>query len=55
MGAASSALLKDYKAPDSTGAQVRTKGTIMDGNTLTFAIVIVALGVAGIAVYMKGK
>ena len=27
----------------------------MDGNTLTFAVVIVALGIPGIAVYMKGK
>jgi hypothetical protein len=37
------------------GTQVRTKGTTMDVNTITFAVVIVALGVAGIAVYMRGK
>lgn len=47
--------MKDHKALDITGAQVRTKGTIMDVNTITFAVVIVALGVAGIAVYMRGK
>jgi hypothetical protein len=31
------------------------KGNVMDVNTLTFAFVIVALGIAGIAVYMRGK
>jgi len=31
------------------------KGIIMDVNTITFAVVIAALGIAGIAVYMRGK
>lgn len=55
MGAATSALLKDRKVQDITGSHVRTKGKIMDVNTLTFAFVIAALGIAGVAVYMRGK
>ncbi len=32
-----------------------SKGEVMDINTLTFAFVIVALGIAGVTVYMKSK
>lgn len=55
MGAASSSLLKDCQAHDINSLQRRTKGDIMDTDTLTFAFVIVALGIAGVAIYMKGK
>jgi hypothetical protein len=55
LGAATSALLKNRQAHDINSLQTRTKGNIMDTDTLTFAFVIVALGIAGVVIYMKGK
>ena len=46
---------KRPQAHDINSLQSRTKGDIMDTDTLTFAFVIVALGIAGVAIYMKGK
>ena len=33
----------------------KTYGGTMDINTLTFAVVIVALGIGGVIVYLKGR
>ena len=53
MGAATSALLMGHHAPGSKGCT--QKGAAMDINTITFAAVIVALGIGGVIVYLKGK
>jgi hypothetical protein len=55
MGSAGTALLIDRNRPHSTSSEEHKEGATMDVNTLTFAFVIVALGIGGVIVYLKGK